>query len=59
MEVIKPLEKKYTNMCILYSIFKLKCFEKKRNLYNKQLISYYRLLQKDARALKQLEKLIK
>lgn len=44
IENIKPLEKKYTRMCILYSLFKLKYFENKKNLYNSILIYYYQTL---------------
>lgn len=44
IEYIKPIEKKYAKMCILYSKFKLKHFKRKSDFYNKILIWYYRTL---------------
>lgn len=44
VKVIKPLEKKYTVLCTLYSIFKFKCLEKQKDLCNKLLINYYHSL---------------
>ncbi len=45
LKVIKPIEKKYTRMCILYQIFKINYFKNKRDIYNKILIIYYNMLQ--------------
>lgn len=41
---IKPIEKKYTLMCILYNKFKLKYFKDKMNLYNEILINHYQII---------------
>ena len=41
---IKPIEKKYTRLCILYSIFKFKYFKNKSEFYNNILICYYKSL---------------
>ena len=53
---IKPLEKKYTRMCILYSIFKFKYFKNKMNFYNIILINYYRTLQDDDKTISEIIK---
>lgn len=45
INVIKPIEKKYTRMCILYNIFKLNYFKQQRNLYNIILINYYKIFE--------------
>ncbi len=55
LKVIKPLEKKYTKMCIFYSLFKFKYFEKKKNFYNKILNYYYLMLTKNPHILKDIE----
>ena len=43
-KVIKPIEKKYKKIFILYSIFKLNYFNNKKEFYNNILICYYRTL---------------
>ena len=43
-KIIKKIEKKYTLMCTLYKITKLKYFKKKAYIYNKLLIYCYKLL---------------
>lgn len=53
--IIKPIEKKYDRMCILYSIFRLNCFYERKNFYNKLLINYYKMLQTDKEYAKKLE----
>jgi len=58
IKIIKPIEKKYTNLCILYSVFKFKCIKTKINFYNKILINYYKMLQQNT-DLNNLEKYIK
>ena len=45
INIIKPIEKKYTLMCILYNFFKLKYFKNKINFYNTILINYYKTMQ--------------
>lgn len=59
IKVIKPIEKKYTNMCILYNIFKFNYFKHKKDFYNKILINYYKILQNNDKFLAILEKHIK
>ena len=59
IKIIKPIEKKYTKMCILYSIFKFKVFKNKMNFYNKILINYYKKLQNNYKNLEKMEKYIK
>ena len=51
---IKPIEKKYTRLCILYSLFKFKCYKKERDFYNKLLITYYKYLKNNPNHLKVL-----
>ena len=46
ISIIKPIEKKYNRMCILYSLIKINYFKTKKQHYNKVLIKHYRLLQK-------------
>jgi len=55
IKIIKPIEKKYTRVCILYSIFKLNYFKIKMNFYNKLLINYYKMLQNNYETLSELE----
>ncbi len=55
VKIIKPIEKKYNRMCTLYQIFKLDCFLVKRNMYNKIIVNYYKMLLKDKKALKEIE----
>lgn len=55
IRIIKPIEKKYNRMCILYSIFKLKWFEEKKKKYNIILINYYKMLQNDTNYTSNLE----
>jgi len=45
VKVIKPIEKKYTKMCILYNVFKFNFIKNKRDFYNNILINYYKMLQ--------------
>ena len=45
INIIKPIEKKYTNLCILYTIFKFNFIKNKIDFYNKILINYYLMLQ--------------
>lgn len=58
INIIKPIEKKYTRLCIFYSIIKLKSIKNKINFYNKILINYYKMLQHN-NYLKSFEKYIK
>jgi len=58
INIIKPIEKKYTKMCILYSIFKWNFFKKQMNLYNNILINYYRMLQDNVDILEDLDRTI-
>lgn len=53
---IKPIEKKYTRLCILYSIFKFNFIKVKINYYNKILISYYKDLKNNNKNLNAMEK---
>ena len=55
IRIIKPIEKKYNRMCILYSFFKLNIFKEKKKFYNTILLKYYKLLQNDANYVKELE----
>jgi len=55
IEIIKPVEKKYTRMCTLYSIFKWKCFKIKMNYYNHILVNYYKMLQNNHKTLEELD----
>lgn len=59
IKIINPIEKKYTRMCILYSIFKLNFFKKRQKFYNNILIQYYRILQNNIEELDELEKFLK
>lgn len=59
IKIIKPIEKKYTRMCTLYSIFRWKYFKNKIIFYNKILINYYKILQNNNNYQKELEKHIK
>ncbi len=43
-ELIKPIEKKYNRLLLLYSHFKWKFLKKKIDNYNKILNSYYQYL---------------
>ena len=54
IKIIKPIEKKYTKMCILYSIFKLNYFKKKKSFYNAILVNYYRMLQNNTKELEEI-----
>ena len=56
ISIIKPIEKEYNRMCILYSIFKLKYFKEKKHYYNNLLIYYYRILQKNYKYYQFIEK---
>lgn len=47
IRIIKPIEKRYNFYCILYSIFKFNWLYKKKTFYNKLLVYYYRMLQKN------------
>ena len=58
IKTIKPLEKKYTRLCILYSFFKFKFIKNKIIFYNKVLIKYYGLFQNDNNRLKELENML-
>lgn len=55
LKIIKPIEKKYNRLCILYSIFHFKYFKNKKKLYNLLLIKYYRLLQENTNYANKLE----
>lgn len=57
--VIKPIEKKYTKLCTLYSVFKFKTIYSKMNFYNKILVNYYEKLQNNNSALQELIKHMK
>jgi len=46
-KIIYKVEKRYTRMCILYSIFKNNYYKNEMNYYKKLLILYYRLLIKN------------
>ncbi len=54
-KIIKPLEKKYNFTCILYQIFKTPNLKKRKIYYNKILVSYYQILQKNHNLEKELE----
>ncbi len=51
---IKPIERKYTRICFLYSIFKTKYLEKKKAFFNALLISYYQNLQDNPKDLQEI-----
>lgn len=55
VKIIKPIEKKYNRLCILYSFFKLEIFKNKRDFYNRFLINYYKMLQDNQSFLNELE----
>jgi len=59
VKVIKPLEKKYNKLCILYSIFKFKFLKEKLKTYNNHLIIYYIMITKNENYLKNLENHLK
>lgn len=59
IKIIKPLEKKYTKLCILYSIFKTEYLKNRMNFYNRILINYYRMLQNNYKNLENLKKHLK
>jgi len=59
INVIKPIEKKYNRVCFLYSIFKFSFLKEKKNIYNKMLINYYKMLQKNITYTKKLEDQLK
>ena len=40
-KVIKPIEKKYNNLCSLYSFIKLKCIQNNITYYSSILKLYY------------------
>jgi len=46
LNVIKPIEKKYTSLCIIYKFIKIRCINRKISFYNSMLINYYNVLQK-------------
>ena len=58
IKIIKPIEKKYTRLCIWNSILKSKKLEKKKHFYNKILINYYKMLQNNYKELEILENVI-
>ena len=43
-QIIKPIEKKYNRLLLLYSYFKFPFFKRKLDYYNKILINYYKYL---------------
>ncbi len=55
LKYIKPIEKKYTKMCIFYSYTKMKYFENQKNFYNNILNYYYHSLLNNPSKLKELE----
>lgn len=59
IKIIKPLEKKYNQMCTLYSLFKLEKFRTKRNQYNNLLNYYYKNFLYDKRFINNLNKFFK
>lgn len=54
IEKIKPIEKKYSRICILYAIFKLPCLKNKKTFYNNILINYYKMLQDNTKDLEEI-----
>jgi len=58
VNIIKPIEKKYTKMCIFYSLLKFNYFKNRMLLYNNILINYYTMLQKNPTILEELDKQI-
>ena len=56
--IIKPIEKKYNRMCVLYSIFGLNVLKEKKNFYNTLLLKYYQMLQNDKLYTKKLEEML-
>ena len=59
IRIIRPIEKKYNFYSFLYAIFKFNNLKKKKKIYNKLLICYYRMLQKNINYSKCLEKEIR
>ena len=57
-KVIKPMERKYNIMCNFYHLFKLNYFKKKKDIYNKLLIKYYKVLQNNINEIKEIKKRI-
>lgn len=51
IKTIKPIEKKYNQMCIFYSLFAFNYFKERRDFYNKLLISYYKILHNNQKSL--------
>ena len=43
-QIIKPIEKKYNRLLLLYSYFKFSFFKRRLDYYNKILINYYKYL---------------
>lgn len=56
IKIIKPIEKKYTRMCILYSFTGFSYYKKKMVFYNKILINYYKIIKKNDKYIQELEK---
>lgn len=56
VNIIKPLEKKYNRVSLLYSIFKFKFLKDKKTTYNKFLITYYTMLFNNMTYTKKLER---
>lgn len=56
LDTIKPIEKKYNQLCIIYSFFKFKWLKKKIDYYNSLLVLYYKMIKDTPEYLKNLEK---
>ena len=56
IKYIKPLEKKYSFICHLYSYFNCKYLYNKKKFYNKLLIFYYKTIQKNDNAIHNFKK---
>lgn len=56
LDTIKPIEKKYNQLCIIYSLFKFKWLKKKIDYYNSLLVLYYKMIKDTPEYLKNLEK---
>lgn len=56
LDTIKPIEKKYNQLCIIYSFFKFKWLKKKIDHYNSLLVLYYKMIKDTPEYLKNLEK---
>jgi len=59
LKYIKPIEKKYTKLCTIYSFFKLNYIKNRINFYNRILNIYYRNLKNNIDDIQEFKKHIK